>query len=158
MLAHPLVVVGVVMAMVPLPTPKVLAQSRCSFLPPIGGKGLSPVVAKSVGPGKIIGKTNWNTDFLVTRPYSSFRFYFTANSSDPNASYPVEGYMKFSDGSSLQVFSETLRPAIGTGRMFGPYPAVPGKGATEMNFKVGASGDPGALGYSYRISVQGCRW
>ena len=26
----------------------------------------------------------------------------------------------------------------------------------EMNFKVGASSDPGALGFSYRISVQGC--
>jgi hypothetical protein len=26
-----------------------------------------------------------------------------------------------------------------------------------MNFKVGASDDPNALGFSYRISVQGCR-
>ncbi|WP_254217186.1 hypothetical protein [Synechococcus sp. CCY 9618] len=134
-----------------------LAQSRCTFLPPIGGKGMTPVVAKTVGPGKIIGNTNWNTDFLVTRPYSSYKFFFTANSSDANASYPVEGYMKFSDGSNLQVFNETLSPSIGTGRMFGPYPAVPGKVATEMNFKVGASSDPDALGYSYRISVQGCR-
>jgi hypothetical protein len=25
-----------------------------------------------------------------------------------------------------------------------------------MNFKVGASSDPGSLGFSYRISVQGC--
>lgn len=26
-----------------------LAQSRCSFLPPIGRNGMTPVVAKSVG-------------------------------------------------------------------------------------------------------------
>jgi len=25
-----------------------------------------------------------------------------------------------------------------------------------MNFKIGASNDPEALGFSYRISVQGC--
>ena len=40
--------------------------------------------------------------------------------------------------------------------MFGPVQAVPGKQAKQMNFKVGASNDPGALGFSYRVSVQGC--
>ena len=34
--------------------------------------------------------------------------------------------------------------------------AIPGKQASQMNFKVGNSDDPGALGFSYRISVQGC--
>lgn len=56
--------------------------------------------------------------------------------------------MKFSNASNLQLFNETLSPSIGAGRMFGPYPAIPGKVATEMNFKVGASSDPWALGYS----------
>ncbi len=138
--------------------PGALAQSRCTFLTPIGGHGETPVVSKSVGRGKLIGRTNWNTDFMVNRPYSSYKFFFTANSSDANASYPVEGFMKFNDGSNLRLFNETLSPSIGTGRMFGPYPAIPGKVATQMNFKVGASSDPGALGYSYRISVQGCSW
>jgi hypothetical protein len=135
----------------------VLAQSRCTFLQPIGGNGSSPIVSKQVGRGKLIGKTNWNTDFVVDQPFSSFKFFFTANSSDANAKYPVSGFMKFSDGSSLQVINEVMNPPIGTGRMFGPFPAIPGKQASQMNFKVGASSDPGALGFSYRISVQGCK-
>jgi hypothetical protein len=139
------------------------AQQRCTFLQPIGGDGTSPIVSKSVGAAKVtpigmaFGRTNWNTDFIVNQPYSSFKFFFTANSSDPNAKYPVEGFMKFSDGSNLQVINEVMNPPIGTGRMFGPFPAIPGKQATQMNFKVGASSDPGALGFSYRISVQGCQ-
>jgi hypothetical protein len=133
-----------------------LAAEKCVFLQPIGGDGASPVVAKSVGRGKLLGKTNWDTDFLIDRPFQSYKFFFTANSSDTKAKYPVEGFMKFADGSSLQVINETMNPPIGTGRMFGPFQAVPGKQAKQMNFKVGASSDPGSLGFSYRISVQGC--
>jgi hypothetical protein len=49
-----------------------------------------------------------------------------------------------------------MSPPIGTGKMFGPYQQVPGKQIGQISFKVGASNDPGALGFSYRISVQGC--
>ena len=128
------------------------------FRSPIGGNGNSAIVSKSVGPGKVLpfSRNNWNTDFIVNNPFNSYKFFFTANSSDPNASYPVQGYMKFTDGSSLQVINESMNPPIGTGRMFGPFPAIAGKQASQMNFKVGASNDPGALGFSYRISVQGC--
>jgi hypothetical protein len=134
-----------------------MAAERCIFLQPIGGNGTTPIVSKQVGRGKLLGKTNWNTDFSVDQPYSNFKFFFTANSSDAGAKYPVSGFMKFSDGSNLQVINETMNPPIGTGRMFGPFAAVPGKQASQMNFKVGASDDPNALGFSYRISVQGCR-
>lgn len=128
----------------------------CTFLQPIGGNGQDPVVAKTVGRDKLLGRTNWNTDFIVDRPYQQYKFFFTANSSDSKAEYPVEGYMKFSDGTNLQVINATMSPPIGTGKEFGPFDAVPGKQASQMNFKVGASNDPGALGFSYRISVQGC--
>jgi hypothetical protein len=134
------------------------AQQRCTFLQPIGGNGTTPIVSKRVSRDKLIGKPNWNTDFIVDQPFSSFKFFFTANSSDAGAKYPVTGFMKFSDGTNLQVINETMNPPIGTGRMFGPFPAVPGKQASQMNFKVGASSDPGALGFSYRISVQGCNY
>ena len=133
------------------------AAPTCTFLQPVGGNGTSPIVSKSVGRGKLIGNTNWNTDFFVSQPYTSYKFFFTANSSDAKAQYPVEGYMKFSDGSNLQMFNTLMNPPMGTGKMFGPFAAVPGKQTTQMNFKVGASNDPGALGFSYRISVQGCR-
>ena len=132
------------------------AQS-CQFLSPVGGNGVTPIITKTIGPGNPFGRPNWNTDFFVTQPYSSYKFFFTANSSDPNAQYPVAGYLKFSDGSNLQVINTLMNPPMGTGKMFGPFPAVPGKQITQVNFKVGASNDPGALGFSYRISVQGCR-
>lgn len=128
----------------------------CTFLQPIGGDGTTPIVSKSVGRAKLFGKTNWDTDFVVDQPYRSYKFFFTANSSDANAQYPVEGYMKFTDGSNLQVINTTMNPPIGKGQEFGPFSVVPGKQASQMNFKVGASSDPGALGFSYRISVQGC--
>jgi hypothetical protein len=136
--------------------PAAQAAENCVFLKPIGGDGTDRVVSKSVGAGKLLGKTNWNTDFIVDHPFRSFKFFFTANSSDTKAKYPVEGFMKFSDGTSLKVINETMNPPIGTGRMFGPFQAVPGKQASQMNFKVGASSDPGSLGFSYKISVQGC--
>ncbi|MFM7085476.1 MAG: hypothetical protein ACKOXO_00535 [Cyanobium sp.] len=137
------------------------AAPVCTFLMPIGGSG-GPVVSKSVGRpkimpvGMVLGRPNWNTDFVVDRVYSSYRFFFTAISSDAAARYPVQAWMKFSDGSALQVVDETMSPPIGTGRMFGPFPAIAGKQASQMNFKVGTSSDPGATGFSYRISVQGC--
>lgn len=137
------------------------AAPVCTFLMPIGGNG-GPVVSKSVGRpklmpvGMVLGRPNWNTDFVVDRVYSSYRFFFTAISSDAAARYPVQAWMKFSDGSALQVVNETMSPPIGTGRMFGPFPAIAGKQAAQMNFKVGTSSDPGATGFSYRISVQGC--
>ncbi|MDP4707072.1 MAG: hypothetical protein NWR94_02535, partial [Cyanobium sp. MAG_237] len=57
------------------------AAPTCTFLQPVGGNGSSSIVSKSVGRGKLIGKTNWNTDFFITQPYTSFKFFFTANSS-----------------------------------------------------------------------------
>lgn len=139
-----------------LPLPAVQAAELCVFLQPIGATGTTPIVSKRVGRGKLIGKANWNTDFVVDKPYSRYKLFFTANSSDPSAKYPVTGFMKFSDGTSLQLFNETISPPIGTGRMYGPFPSVPGKQVSQMNFKIGASNDPEALGFSYRISVQGC--
>ncbi|WP_259724184.1 hypothetical protein [Synechococcus sp. CS-1332] len=53
--------------------------------------------------------------------------------------------------------TQTMNPPIGTGRIFGTFAAIPGKAASQMNIKVGAGNDPGSLGVSYRISVQGGR-
>jgi hypothetical protein len=130
------------------------AQPVCTFLLPVGGSG-DPVVAKRVGPGRLLGRTNWNTDFIVDRPFSSYRFFFTATSTDP-ATYPVRGSMIFTDRTSLRLFDVTISPPEGTGRMFGPFPTIPGRRTSLMNFHIGSSSQPGALGFSYRISVQGC--
>ena len=147
---------GLCGAALQLASPTAVRAETCVFLNPIGGDGTSPIVAKTVGRSKLIGQTNWWTDFIVDRPYNTYKFFFTANSSDPKAQYPVEGFMKFSDSTDLQLFNVAMNPPIGTGKMFGPYQQVPGKQISQISFKVGASSDPGALGFSYRISVQGC--
>lgn len=159
----PLAAVALVAAPLLALPPQVAAAADCRFLEPIGGNGTTPIVSKKVGPAKLLpagmllGRPNWNTDFVVDQPYSSYRFFFTATSTDPRARYPVSGTMKFTDGSSLQLFQQTLSPPVGRGREFGPFPAVPGKQPSQMNFRIGATDQPGALGFSYRISVQGCR-
>lgn len=95
--------------------------------------------------------------FRVDKPYGSYKLFFTANSSDASAMYPVEGFMTFSDGSNLQLINTQMNPPIGIGKMFGTFASVPGKQTSQINFKVGVSSDPNALGFSYRISVQGYR-
>jgi len=138
-----------------------LAQAQgCSFLPVIGGNGginvAKRVDAPKVSPfGMLLGRTNWNTDFAVNQPYQSYKLFFTAQSSE-TARYPITAYLKFSDGTNLQVVNELMAPPLGQGSMFGPFQAVPGKVISQVNFKIGASADPGSTGFSYRISVQGC--
>ena len=134
------------------------AEAACTFLQPVGG-GETIVKKKLERPkgliGKAVGRTNWDTDFVVDRPYRSFKLFFTADSTD-STSYPVQAFLKFSDGSNLKVADEQLQPPLGTGRMFGPFTQVQGKSISQVNFRIGANDDPNATGFSYRISVQGC--
>ena len=134
------------------------AHAACTFLTPVGGG--EPIVKKKVERpkgliGKAVGRTNWNTDFVVDQPYRSFKLFFTADSSD-STSYPIQAFLKFSDGSNSKVADEQLLPPVGTGRMFGPFQQVAGKSVSQVNFRIGANDDPTATGFSYRISVQGC--
>ena len=134
------------------------ANAACTFLTPVGGG--DPIVKKKVERpkgliGKAVGRTNWDTDFVVNQPYRNFKLFFTADSSDPS-SYPIQAFLKFSDGSNLKVADEQLKPPVGTGRMFGPFQQVAGKSISQVNFRIGANDDPTATGFSYRISVQGC--
>ena len=141
------------------------AQSlaACKFLMPLGGNGNGPepyIVKKRVERpkgliGNAVGRTNWNTDFVVDKPYSSFKLFFTADSTD-STSYPIQAFLKFTDGSNLKVADQQLQPPLGSGRMFGPFQQVQGKNISQINFRIGANNDPKATGFSYRISVQGC--
>ena len=132
------------------------AQAQtCQFLAPVGGDGTTNIITKTIGAGNPFGRPNWNTDFFVTQPFASYKFFFTANSS-VSATYPIQGYLKFTDGSSLQVINESFAPQMGTGRMWGPFPAIPGKTVSQLNFKIGASADQAATGFTYRISTMGC--
>ena len=132
------------------------SAQTCQFLAPVGGNGVTYIVTKTISPGNPLpfSRPNWNTDFFVTQPYSSYKLFFTANSS-VSATYPIQGYLKFTDGSSLQVINDSYAPQTGTGRQWNVQ-AVPGKTVSQVNFKIGASGDQAATGFTYRISVQGC--
>ncbi len=127
----------------------------CTFLQPVGGNGTTPIVSKTIGPGKLFGRTNWNTDFYVTQPYNRYKLFFTANSS-VSATYPIEAYLKFTDGSNLRVFNDSVTPRPGTGGHIA-VPGYPTKTTSQVNIKVGAGSNLAATGFSYRISVQGCR-
>ena len=105
--------------------------------------------------GKAVGRTNWNIDFVVEQPYRSFKLFFTADSNDPS-SYPIQAFLKFSDGSNLKVSDEQLKPPVGTGRMFGPFQKMASKTISQVNFRIGPNKDPQGTGFSYCISVQGC--
>jgi len=143
----------------------VSARAGCEFLMPLGGNGNGPqpwIVKKRVERpkgllGRAVGRTNWNTDFVVNRPYRSYKLFFTADSSDgqPGA-YPIEAFLKYSDGSNRKVVNQSMQPPTGTGAQFGPFQPEGQKAVSQVNFRVGANKDPGATGFSYRISVQGC--
>lgn len=136
-------------------TPRPTMAQTCQFLAPVGGNGVNPIVTKTISPGNPVGRPNWNTDFFVTRSYSSYKLFFTADSS-VSATYPVQAYLKFTDGSSLRVFNDNITPKPGTGGGI-VVPTVPGKQVSQVNIKVGASSNMAATGFTYRISVQGCR-
>ena len=146
-----LALVGGVLAV----APSASAQT-CQFLSPVGGDGVTNIVTKTISPGNPLpfSRPNWNTDFFVTQPFGFYKFFFTANSS-VSATYPIQGYLKFTDGSSLQVINESFAPQMGTGRHW-DVAAVPGKTVSQVNFKIGATADQAATGFTYRISVQGC--
>ena len=136
-------------------TPAPARAGSCEFLSPVGGDGVSPIVTKSISMGNPLGRPNWNTDFYVTKPFSSYKLFFTADSS-VSATYPVQAYLKFTDGSNLQVFNADIAPEPGTGG--GKLvPAVPGKQVSQVNIKVGSGANMAATGFTYRLSVQGCR-
>ena len=130
------------------------AQSQCRFLMPIGGGG-EPVVAKRIGPDRLVGRTNWNTDFSVDRSFASYRVNFQSASTDQGL-FPLQVFLVFTDGSNLQLVSDNLTLAPGQQRRLGPFPAVPGKRTSKVNVRVGSSAMPGSTGFSYRVSVEGC--
>lgn len=136
------------------PLPARAQTQTCEFLAPVGGNGVTPIVTKTISPGNPFGRPNWNTDFFVTKPYSLYKLFFTADSS-VSATYPLQAYLKFSDGSNLRVYNGNFTPTPGTGGSI-DVPATPGKMTTQVNIKVGASSNMAATGFTYRISVQGC--
>jgi hypothetical protein len=132
-----------------------IASAQCSFLAPIGG-GADPWVEKRISPDRLVGRTNWNTDFAVDRSFGSYRVNVQSLSTG-RGTFPLAVFLRFTDGSNLQVINENLTLDPRQQRRFGPFPAVPGKRTSQVNVRVGSSAMPGSTGFSYRVSVEGCR-
>jgi hypothetical protein len=130
------------------------ARAQCRFLMPIGGGG-EPWVEKRIGPARLAGRTNWNTDFAVDRSFSSFRVNFQSVSTG-RGTFPLAVFLRFTDGSNLQLVNDNLTLDPQQQRRLGPFPAVPGKRSSKVNVRVGSSSMPGSIGFSYRVSVEGC--
>lgn len=132
------------------------ARAQCRALMPIGGGGV-PTVEKRISPDRVglVGRTNWNTDFAVDRGYSSYRVNFQSVSTG-RGTFPLGVFLRFTDGSNLQVVNQNLTLDPQQKRRLGPFPAVPGKRTSKVNVRVGSSTMPGSTGFSYRVSVEGC--
>ncbi|APD49011.1 MULTISPECIES: hypothetical protein [Synechococcaceae] len=131
--------------------------ATCSKLNAVGG-GTS--VSKSIQlDGPLVfpfGRTNFNTDFAVTRPYNSYRLNFKSTSTKAGP-FPIQAYLKFSDGTNLQVVNETFDAQPGEFKQFGPVLPPANKLVSQVNMKVGSGYNANATGFSYTISVYGCR-
>lgn len=136
--------------------PAAAPAAECNLLKAVGG-GTS--VSKEIqlnGPLTFpFGRTNFNTDFTVTAPYRDYTLLFASTSSKAGP-YPIQMFLKFSDGSNLQLVNETLSAEPGQKKTYGPFVAPPGKLVTQVNVKVGSSYNANATGFGYTISVSGC--
>ena len=130
------------------------ANAACRFLKPIGGAG-EPWVQKRISPDRVVGRTNWNTDFVVDRPFGSYRVNLQSLSTS-RGTFPTAVFLRFSDGSNLQLANDNLNLEPQQQRRLGPFPAVAGKRTSQVNVRVGSSAMPGSTGFSYRVSVEGC--
>ncbi|MFN6131588.1 MAG: hypothetical protein ACK46L_01535 [Synechococcaceae cyanobacterium] len=130
------------------------AQGQCSFLKPIGGGG-GPWVQKRISADRVVGSTNWNTDFVVDRGFASYRVNFQSLSTG-RGTFPLAVFLRFTDGSNLQLLNQNPALDPQETRRFGPFPSVSGKRSSLVNVKVGSSRMPGSTGFSYRVSVEGC--
>lgn len=112
------------------------------------------MVTKRISPDRLVGRTNWDTDFIVERSLASYRFHIRS-ASTTRGTFPVAGFLRFTDGTSLQVFNQNLPLAPGESHSFGPFPSVPGKRTSQLNVRVGSSAMPGSTGFSYSVWVEG---
>ncbi|MEO1004012.1 MAG: hypothetical protein AAFX65_12995 [Cyanobacteria bacterium J06638_7] len=144
-----------------------LATLVCALAAPVRAASCTPLEAIGGGTevsktiqldGPLVfpfGRTNFNTDFAVTGAYKAYRINF-ASTSDKPGPYPIQAFLKFSDGTSLQVVNETLNATPGQTKEFGPFSPPAEKLVTQVNVKVGSGLNANATGFSYTISVKGC--
>ncbi len=136
------------MAIVPLD----LDAQSCTPLTVVEGQGNS-VTKKISPPDLLVTGDNWNTDFAVPNG-RSFRRYVAVIQSDSTATenFPVEMYLKYSDGTADQTFNGGLQIPVGQSKTIAASPRI-GQQPYQVNLKIGSLD---AVGYSYTLTVKGC--
>lgn len=133
------------------------AAIACDALMAIGGS--APTVTKAIQLNSPLtfpfGRTNFNTDFIVTDVYRSYWVNLT-NESEKEGLFPTQSYLKFSDRSNLQLLSDDITVKPGESKRFGPFYPPKGKLVTQVNVKVGSSFRVRSTGLKYTISVDAC--
>ncbi len=132
----------------------------CTPLAVVKGEGTSVtkrVSAPNAGilPVVPVGfRGNWDTDFAIpgSANYSYFRGVIQS-ASESAASFRVQMFLKYSDGTSDRVFNENVRLEPRE------YRQMSGRARRDdLPFQVNLNvGGRSAIGHSYTISVEGCR-
>jgi hypothetical protein len=68
----------------------------------------------------------------------------------------MAAFLRFTDNTNIRLVDENVTLQPEESRSFGPFPAVPGRRTNQVNVRVGSPTMPGSIGFSYRVSVEGC--
>lgn len=125
---------------------------NCVPLNVVGGTGTE--VTKSVSSPAIIGNNNWNTDFAVPAR-TNFRQYIAVvkSESTDTANYDTKMFLKYANNTADPVFEGNLNLPSGETKQITGSPRR-GEQPYQVNLNIGGIG---AMGYTYTLSVLGCR-
>jgi len=131
--------------------PSQAQTGQCTALPVVGGTGTS--VTKKVS-GALGIANNHNTDFAVPTGRYFKRFVATIRSgSSESVNLPVKMFLKYSDGTVGQVFNGDLALQPKQAKQLTGSPRVDAQ-PFQVNVRIG---DLVTSGYSYTLSVSGCK-
>lgn len=126
------------------------AAQTCEKLDVIGGEGNE--VTKTVSlPNLLFFNSNWNTDFVVGRPY---RYYIVDFMSDSGSTYNIDVFLKYPDESVDASYGVRERSVPeGEAIAIRAEPRV-SSDPYQVNLRVGGLNSEGN---TYTASVSGCR-
>lgn len=127
-----------------------IAQT-CTPLEVVGGNGATHVRKTVTLPGVLFIDSNWNTDFVVTVPYSYYVATVVSHSGNP---YDVQVFLKYPDGTADESYSaENLSIAQNAPLVITAEPRARSN-PFQVNVEVGGLN---AEGNTYSAYVSGCR-
>jgi hypothetical protein len=150
LLIIPSVVLGAISLLLVKASPN--QAENCIPLSVVGGTGTS--VTKQVSTPGLVTDNNWNTDFAVPTNQSFSQFIATVKSeSSDKGDFQVEMFLKYNNDTADKVFKGTVALPPGESKNLVGNPRK-GESPYQVNLKVGSTG---TIGFTYTLSVLGCR-